>query len=141
MHTLAGTAAALAAVGFVGEPLIGEVSAARAYAHNVVLATLLAALTMVGWRRDRPGPGRRRPNACRKATPQQMSDGVVDISLPLRTVLERQNGPGQRDCAAHGAGRRERLVEACRPGPRLRGGPPARAPPAHREPEPDRAEP
>lgn len=56
LHTLAvaaGTAAALAAVGFVGDPLIGEVSTVRKYAHNTVLVALLAALIAVGWRRDR----------------------------------------------------------------------------------------
>lgn len=55
-HTLAvaaGAATALSAVGFVGEPLIGDVSTARKYAHNIGLAALLGTLITVAWRRGR----------------------------------------------------------------------------------------
>lgn len=57
-HTLAvaaGAAAALAIAGFVGDPLIGDVSAARKYAHNIGLSALLAVLIIVAWRKN-PSP-------------------------------------------------------------------------------------
>lgn len=51
----AGALLNLAALGFTYDPVFGDVSAARKYAHNAVMLTLIAAISTVGIQRARRG--------------------------------------------------------------------------------------